>query len=77
VLGLYLAWSMFDFSGGWLHAKLACVIALSGVHGYFAKAVRSFVEGRYIRTPRFWRGMNEVPTLLMIAIVVFAVVKPF
>lgn len=77
VLGLYLAWSVFGFSGGWLHAKLAAVFALSGVHGYFAKAVKSFGEGRYIRTPRFWRAMNEVPTVLMIAIVVFAVVKPF
>lgn len=77
VLGLYLAWSVFGFSGGWLHAKLAAVFALSGVHGYFAKAVRSFGEGHYIRTPRFWRAMNEVPTVLMIAIVVFAVVKPF
>ncbi|MGL3607781.1 protoporphyrinogen oxidase HemJ [Rhizobium sp. G187] len=77
VLGLYLAWSVFGFQGGWLHAKLAAVFALSGVHGYFAKSVRSFGRGDYVRTPRFWRIMNEAPTLLMIAIVIFAVVKPF
>lgn len=77
VLGLYLAWQVFEFQGGWLHAKIAAVFALSGVHGYFSKAVKSFGRGEYIRTPRFWRMMNEAPTLLMIVIVVLAVVKPF
>ncbi len=77
VLGLYLAWSVFAFQGGWLHAKLAAVVALSGVHGYFAKAARLFGEGRYVKTPRFWRMMNEAPTLLMIVIVILAIVKPF
>lgn len=77
VLGLYLAWQVFAFQGGWLHAKIAAVIALSGVHGYFSKAVKSFGRGEYIRTPRYWRMMNEAPTLLMIVIVVLAVVKPF
>ena len=77
VLGLYLAWQVFAFQGGWLHAKIAAVVALSGVHGYFAKAVKSFGRGEYIKTPRYWRMMNEAPTLLMILIVVLAVVKPF
>jgi putative membrane protein len=77
ILGLYLAWQVFGFQGGWLHAKIAAVVALSGVHGYFAKAVRSFGRGEYVRTPRHWRMMNEAPTLLMIVIVVLAVVKPF
>jgi putative membrane protein len=77
ILGLYLAWQVFGFQGGWLHAKIAAVVALSGVHGYFAKAVKSFGRGDYVRTPRYWRMMNEAPTLLMILIVVLAVVKPF
>lgn len=77
VLGLYLAWSVFGFQGGWLHAKLAAVVALSGVHGYFARSAKLFGQGRYVRTPRFWRMMNEGPTLLMIVIVVLAIVKPF
>ncbi|WP_200844357.1 protoporphyrinogen oxidase HemJ [Rhizobium sp. 18065] len=77
VLGLYLAWSVYGFQGGWLHAKLASVVALSGVHGYFSKAVRSFSRGKYVGNARHWRLMNEVPTALMIAIVVFVVVKPF
>lgn len=77
ILGLYLAWQVFAFQGGWLHAKIAAVVALSGVHGYFAKAVKSFGRGEYVGTPRYWRMMNEAPTLLMILIVVLAVVKPF
>ncbi|MHA7971107.1 protoporphyrinogen oxidase HemJ [Rhizobium sp. CAU 1783] len=77
VLGLYIAWTVFGFQGGWLHAKLAAAFALSGVHGYFAKAVRSFGNGNYVRTPRFWRLMNELPTLLMIVIVALVIVKPF
>ncbi len=75
--GIWLAWNGFAFSGGWLHAKIAAVLALSGVHGYFAGAVRRFAEDRNQRPGRHWRVMNEVPTLLMIAIVILVVVKPF
>ncbi|QCI64930.1 protoporphyrinogen oxidase HemJ [Phreatobacter stygius] len=77
VLGLWLAWSSFGFRGGWLHAKLALVFALSGVHGYFAGAVRAFAEDRNRRSARHWRVMNEVPTMIMIAVVILVVVKPF
>lgn len=76
-LGLWLAWSGGYFSEGWFHAKLACVVALSAVHGVFAKAVRLFAEDRNDKAPRHWRIMNEAPTLLMIAIVVLVIVKPF
>lgn len=77
LLGLYLAWSVYGFHGGWLHAKLAAVVALTGVHVFFSRAVASFGRGHYIKSARFWRLMNEVPTLLMIIIVIFVVVKPF
>lgn len=76
-LGLWLAWSGGHFSGGWFHGKLAAVIALSAVHGIYSRAVRLFAEDRNDRTPRYWRVMNEVPTLLMIAIVILVIVKPF
>lgn len=75
--GLWLAWSGFAFSGGWLHAKIVTVVVLSGVHGYFAGAVRRFAEDRNQNSARHWRLMNEVPTLLMIAIVILVIVKPF
>lgn len=75
--GLWLAWRGFAFEGGWLHAKIAAVLALSGVHGYLAGAVRRFAEDRDARDARHWRIVNEIPTVLMIAIVVLVVVKPF
>lgn len=76
-VGLWLAWSGHFFMDGWFHAKLACVLALSAVHGMFAKAVRLYAEDRNDKSPRYWRMMNEAPTLLMIAIVVLVIVKPF
>ncbi len=77
VLGLWLAWQGGWFAAGWFHAKLAAVIALSGVHGMLSAAVRRFAEDRNEKTARYWRIMNEVPTLLMFAIVILVVVKPF
>ncbi|WP_075291880.1 protoporphyrinogen oxidase HemJ [Pararhizobium arenae] len=76
-LGLYLAWSVYGFQGGWLHAKLLFVVLLTGVHVMFSRSVRAFAENRNTRSARYWRLMNEAPTLLMIAIVIMAVVKPF
>ena len=77
VLGLWLAWSGFGFSGGWLHAKIALVVAMSGVHGYFSAAVRRFAADQNTKPARHWRIMNEVPTVLMIVIVILVIVKPF
>jgi len=77
VLGLWLAWSDFSLMGGWLHAKLALVVLLSGVHGYLSRAVRLFAEDRNAKPSRHWRIVNEIPTVLMIGIVILVVVKPF
>jgi len=77
VLGLWLAWTADFFSAHWFHAKLVLAIALSAVHGYFSMAVRAFAEDRNERPPRFWRIINEVPTILMILIVILVIVKPF
>ncbi|PZQ14268.1 MAG: protoporphyrinogen oxidase HemJ [Ancylobacter novellus] len=75
--GLYLIWKGGWMSSGWLHAKLAFVIALSAVHGQLAKMVRVFAEDRNQRSQRFYRILNEVPTVLMIGIVILVIVKPF
>ncbi|MGE3365227.1 MAG: protoporphyrinogen oxidase HemJ [Rhizobiaceae bacterium] len=77
VFGLWLAWKGFGFQGGWLHAKLAAVLVLSGMHGYLSTAVRAFAEDRNTRPARHWRIVNEVPTVLMIIIVILVIVKPF
>lgn len=76
LLGLYLAWSVYGFQGGWLHAKLAFVVILSGVHEFYGRAVRAFAEDRNRRTGRQWRLWNEAPALLMVLIVIMVVVKP-
>ncbi len=75
--GLWLAWKGFAFHGGWLHAKLLLVVLLTGYHEFLGKAVKDFASDRREKSPRFWRLMNEVPTLLMLAIVILVIVKPF
>ncbi len=77
VSGLWLAWDHHFFDRGWMSAKLALVVLLSGVHGFLAATVRRFAEDRNTRSERFYRVVNEVPTLLMIGIVILVVVKPF
>jgi len=76
VLGLWLVWEGGWFRSGWFHAKLAFVLALSGVHGLFARWVKDFAADRNRRSQDFYRIANEIPTVLMIVIVILAVVKP-
>jgi protoporphyrinogen IX oxidase len=75
--GLYLAWAGDWFSAGWLYGKLLLVLAMSGVHGFFSRCVKDFEVDRNRRSQRFYRIINEVPTILMMGIVVLAVIKPF
>ncbi len=76
-LGLWLAWTGGWLTAGWLHAKLALVLILSGVHGLFARWVKDFAADRNRHSAAFYRIVNEVPTLLMVGIVILAIVKPF
>ena len=62
---------------GWLHAKLVLVLAMTGLHGMMGRWRREFAEDRNARPARFYRIVNEVPTLGMILIVILVVVKPF
>jgi putative membrane protein len=82
VLGLWLAWHGPDsrygwFASGWLGAKLMLVLVLSGLHGFLARWVKDFAADSNRHSQKFYRIINEVPTVLMIAIVILAVVKPF
>ena len=77
ILGLWMAWSADYLLQPWFLAKFACVFALSGVHGYFSAAVRKFADDNNDKSERHWRIMNEAPTVLMIAIVILVIVKPF
>jgi protoporphyrinogen IX oxidase len=77
-VGLYLASAVIDWSAdGWFYLKLILVFLLSGYHGALAKWTKEFAEDRNTRSPRFYRVANEIPTLLMIGIVILAVVRPF
>ena len=77
ILGLYLVWAGGWWTAGWFHGKLALVLALSAVHGAFARWVKDFAADRNTRAARFYRIWNEVPTALMIGIVILVIVKPF
>lgn len=82
LLGLWLAWNGPDshygwFDSGWLHAKLVLVLALSALQGMFTRWVKAFAADSNRHTQQFYRIINEIPTILLIAIVILAVVKPF
>lgn len=62
---------------GWLHAKLALVVALMAMHMMMGRWRRDFAADRNTRPQRFYRIANEVPTVLMIGIVILAIVRPF
>lgn len=64
-------------TSGWMHAKLLLVVLMTVFHMQLAKWRRELQNGHSTRTPKFFRRVNEVPTVLMIAIVILAVTKPF
>jgi putative membrane protein len=75
--GLYLVWAGQWYKSPWFHAKFVLVLVLSGVHGAFSRWVKDFAADRNTRSPKFYRIINEVPTILMILIVILVIVKPF
>ncbi len=76
ILGLWLAYEGGFLHSGWFHAKLALVLVLSAVHGLFVRWVRDFAADRNRHSDKFYRIINEVPTILMIGIVLLVVLKP-
>jgi len=77
VLGLMLATHLDVWDEGWFHGKLAMLVLLSSIHGFYARWRRHFATDQNRHDAKFYRWMNEVPTVLMIVIVVLAVVRPF
>jgi len=77
ITGFWIAIVIHGFQGGWLHAKLALIVVLFAVHGHLAASVRRFAGDNNQKSGRYWRFMNEVPTLAMIGIVILVVVQPF
>jgi putative membrane protein len=76
ILGLALAETINAWGQGWFHLKLALVILLSGLHGMFSRWRRDFEHGRNTKSQRFFRIVNEVPAVIMAAVVILVVVKP-
>jgi putative membrane protein len=77
VLGIVLVLQGGFLTAGWLHAKLVAVVAMTVMHGLLSSWATEFALGRNRHTQTFYRIINEVPTILMIFIVIMAVVKPF
>ena len=78
VLGLLMLYANpAMMQGGWMHVKLFAVILMSGCHGFLAGCRKRFEQDTNKRNAKFYRLINEVPTVLMIVIVIMAVVQPF
>jgi putative membrane protein len=75
-LGLWL-WLGYGIGGGWMHAKLALVVLLIGYHHVCGAMVKRFERGENSRSHIWYRWFNEVPVLLLVAVVLLVVVKPF
>ena len=77
ILGLTMMWLGDWYLWPWMHAKLALVIILSGLHGVLVRRWREFAEDRNTRSQKYYRIINEVPAVLMVGIVLLVVLKPF
>lgn len=79
IFGLWLAfgYGLVDFSQGWMHLKALMVVLLTGYQGMLGGLRRKFAADANVRSARFFRVINEVPTLMMIVIVIAVIVKPF
>ena len=77
VLGLWMVYAGGWLPAGWFHGKLTLVLAMSGLHGAFARWTADFATDRNRHSDRFYRIANEVPAVLMIGIVILVVIKPF
>jgi putative membrane protein len=78
IFGFWLVLSGWvDAGSTWLHLKIVFVLLLTACHGVLAKHIRLFAEDKNTKSQKYFRILNEVPTVLMIVIVVLVVVKPF
>lgn len=77
ILGFVLMLQGQWLSAGWLHAKLVLVVAMIGMHAFLGRWAADFRVNRNSHTQKFYRIINEVPTIMMIVIVILVVVKPF
>jgi protoporphyrinogen IX oxidase len=72
-----LAWHVEAGMQGWLHAKLTAVVLMTIIHHMLGRRRKEFAEDRNTRPARYYRLLNEAPTVLLIVIVIMVIVKPF
>lgn len=78
VFGLWMVFAdMVDWSSLWPWVKAVMVILLSAFHGYLSRWRRDFAEDRNTRPAKFYRAVNEIPTVLMIVVVIMVIARPF
>lgn len=77
VLGIWLAIGLDVLTSGWMLIKLALVTGLSALHGMLSRWRKDFANGSNTRSSKFFRMVNEIPTLSVILIVLLVVLKPF
>ncbi|WP_350335740.1 protoporphyrinogen oxidase HemJ [Coralliovum pocilloporae] len=77
IFGLATAYAADFFTDGWFHIKLLLVFLMSAYHGVLARHVREFAGDNNQKSSKYYRIINELPTLLMVAIVLIVVFKPF
>lgn len=78
ILGLLMLYANPGImEGGWMHVKLTAIFLMFGAHGVLAKSVKRFEADENTKSAKYYRILNEVPTVLMIIIVIMAVVQPF
>jgi protoporphyrinogen IX oxidase len=75
--GVALGFMQGQWSAGWLHLKTLLVVGLAAVHGALARNVKAFAGDLRPASERFFRWLNELPTLLFVAIVLVVVFQPF
>ncbi len=76
LLGLWM-WLGYGYAGDWLYVKTALVLVLLGYNLYCGRVLAAFVAGRNARSHVWFRFFNELPVLVLVAVVVLAVLKPF
>lgn len=77
LLGIVLVIEGQFLTAAWFHIKIVLVLAMTVMHGLFSHWARDFAKDRNWRSPKFFRIANEIPTLVLIAVVILATVKPF
>lgn len=77
IFGLWTAHELQAWDQGWFHAKMTLVIGMTVAHMMMASQRKKFETDSNTKSERFYRFFNEVPTVLMIGVVILVIVKPF